>query len=232
MVCPNCKKEVKNNTVFCHSCSTKLNPSDFDHACKMGKSMSLQFCIERADLLVKERKFNDALEYFSKAIELDPNNADIYNEKGKCYSLILCSLRLGYKYKEALENFLIAYELNPKNIQTIINIGDAKMGLKEFKEAIEIFSEVLKKDKFNIEALTNRAFAKMVTRDYLGVKKDTAKVLKIQPDNAYCLYIYGTSLIEQGKLAEGVHYLQRSANLSFDLAINSINRLAPTVRLN
>lgn len=181
---------------------------------------------------VKERKFNDALEYLSKAIELDPNNALIYNEKGKCYSHILCCQRLGYKYKEALENFLIAYKLNPKDIQTIINIGHTKIGLKEYEEAIEVFSKVLKKDKFNIEALTNRAFAKMMTRDHQGVKKDTAKVFQTVPDNAYCLYIYGTSLIGQRNLAEGVHYLQRSANLGFDLAINSLNRLAPIIGIN
>jgi Flp pilus assembly protein TadD len=53
-------------------------------------------------------KYNEAVECFNKALEIDPKNGMIWTNKG------LAVHKLG-KYNEAVECFNKALEINPKN---------------------------------------------------------------------------------------------------------------------
>ena len=65
--------------------------------------------IEKGNLLVKDEKYEEALLFFNKALELDPNDHRIWNQKG-------IALRSIGRYNEAIECFNKSLELVPKDL--------------------------------------------------------------------------------------------------------------------
>lgn len=227
MKCNNCNKENRDDVSFCRCCGTKNKPSELDLLDKSLNNLDWQFYLDNGEELVERRKHYDALEFFDKAIELNPTESDIYNARGKCYSWILYCPTLEFKLIEALDDFNTALKLNPENLQTLSNIGHAKQRLREYHDSIEVFSQILRKEPLNIDALTNRAFSKMCIGDHKGVKSDISTVFKIIPNHPYCLHIYGKSLQYAGEFKKSKLILKKSADKGFQLAINALNNLKP-----
>lgn len=227
MKCTNCNKENKDDFIFCRCCGTKNKQSGFDLLDKSLHKINWQFYLKKGEELTNDSKHYEALEYFNEAVVLNPNEPDIYNARGKCYMRILYCPKLEYKNIEALADFNTALKLNPDNLQTLINIGNTKQGLRKHNEAIEIYNQILIKEPLNIDVLTNRAFSKMCIGDYKGVKKDTLEVFKIIPDHPYSLYIYGKTLLIQCDFKKGIATLKKSADKGFQLAIGALNNLKP-----
>ena len=227
MHCSSCNKEIKDDAVFCRCCGKKHNPSDLDLLDKSLHKLDWKFYFKRAEALVDNRKFHDALEYFEKAIDLNPTDLSIYNARGNCYKRILCCQRFGFMYVEALDDFNTALALDSDNLQTLINIGEAEVGLRKHKEALETFKKVLSIDPLNVDALVNNAFAKLQTGDYKGVKKDALTVLKLNPNHSDCLRIYGLSLLRLCEFKKGVAILEKAAGMGSQLATNALKNMEP-----
>ena len=60
-------------------------------------------------ILVREEKYDEALKFFEKALELDPNDHRTWNLKG----MVLRSIG---RYNEAIECFNKSLELVPKDL--------------------------------------------------------------------------------------------------------------------
>ncbi len=69
---------------------------------------------QKAWNLVEEQKYDEAMVYFDKALELDPANGKIWFNRGNNFVY-------QKKYKEALECFDKAIELEPENNYFKIN---------------------------------------------------------------------------------------------------------------
>ncbi|MFC1859091.1 tetratricopeptide repeat protein [Thermodesulfobacteriota bacterium] len=88
---------------------------------------------QKALALSKDGKFSDpdrALEYFNKAIRLDPNNALIYNNRG----ILLKDLG---RYEEAIEDHTQALNLDSNFAEAHNNRGVAHYMLGNYQEAIK-----------------------------------------------------------------------------------------------
>ena len=66
--------------------------------------------------LINEERWEEALAELDKAIELDPNLAEAYNNRGRAYS------ELG-QYEQALTEYNKAIRLNPNNAVAYYNRG-------------------------------------------------------------------------------------------------------------
>jgi tetratricopeptide (TPR) repeat protein len=69
-------------------------------------------------------KYGEALEFFEKALELDPDNAETWYEKG-------LSLKKLKQYQEALKSFNKALKIDP----------EYKLALKGKKEVLDLKSK-------------------------------------------------------------------------------------------
>jgi tetratricopeptide (TPR) repeat protein len=77
--------------------------------------------------LVSSGKYNEALGYHKKALNIDPKNSYAWYNKGLALS------RLG-KYKEAMEYYDKAIELDPNNGMAWYYKGQLQLELKQGKE--------------------------------------------------------------------------------------------------
>lgn len=81
-------------------------------------------------------KFEDALENYTRAIDLDPENSSYYNNKA------LANVHLDY-IDLAMNDFDKAIELQPDDFRSYLNRGDAHAAMKRFEKAHSDFDKAL-----------------------------------------------------------------------------------------
>lgn len=228
MVCNNCNREMAEEAVYCRRCGTKYKPSNLDLLDNSLYKTDWQFYVKKGEEFAAARKPFEALEFFEKAMEINSNEPTIYNARGQCYITMLSFQESRYKNKEALEDFSTALRLNPNNLQTLANIGNAQIRLFKYNEAIDSFTKILLADPFNINAINSRAIAKLNIGDFKGARKDALVVLKTAPNHQYSLHIYGTSLLSLCHFKKGTAILKKVANEGYDLAKMALNNMKST----
>jgi PGF-CTERM protein len=80
-----------------------------------------------------------AIEDFNKAIELDPNNAGAYSNRGVAYDDLK-------QYERAVEDHNKAIKLNPNCAVAYANRGAAYDHLKQYEKAIEDYNKAIELD--------------------------------------------------------------------------------------
>lgn len=92
------------------------------------------------------------IEYYSKAMAMDPGYSEYYNERAALY------LRQG-DFTAAKNDFLKAIELSPPYPEVWTNLGQCWRKLGQFQQAIEAYSRALDLDPRNLLALVGRGQA-------------------------------------------------------------------------
>lgn len=105
-----------------------------------------------AQVYVATSHYEEALLYFSKAMEMDPNYSEYYNERGNIY------LRLGI-LERALDDYQKAIELSPPYFEVFTNLGQCYRRMGRMVEAAAAYSRALDLDAGHILALLGRANA-------------------------------------------------------------------------
>ncbi|HUV49790.1 MAG TPA: tetratricopeptide repeat protein [Anaerolineae bacterium] len=82
-------------------------------------------------------RYGEAIESFSKAIIIDPDDDYLYFCRGRTYKESL-------KYKKAISDYNKAIELNPDVVEYYSWRGEAYRALKEFEKAIEDYNKAIK----------------------------------------------------------------------------------------
>ena len=91
----------------------------------------------------------EALEFFRKALRIDPNNSFLNFNIAKAFS------EVGDEEK-ALKYYLYATKLNPAYSQGWLNLGKSLLNLKNLKESLECFSKAVALNPEYAEAWSNR----------------------------------------------------------------------------
>jgi len=126
----------------------------------------------RADALSEKKKYDEAIAFYSKALDFDENYAVAWSNKGVildnhfnvideaifCFEKALqlmpgysdAHLNLGAaheknkKYSKALEHYELALQYNPNCVEAWINRGNALNYLKRHEEALTSFNQAIK----------------------------------------------------------------------------------------
>jgi tetratricopeptide (TPR) repeat protein len=116
----------------------------------LGKPSS--FYKEGVILFVKEKKYNEAIEAFDKALEIDNKLSYVWNERGACFR------EMG-DHTSSLKSFLRAVELAPDNPELLFNLGETLeiigimyMSNKYLDSAIQTFRMVVNQMPNNASA--------------------------------------------------------------------------------
>ena len=95
--------------------------------------------VRLGNLYMDAKRFPEAIDAYSKALEVDPSNVDVRVDMGTCY-------RSSGRSDRAVEEYRKALEYNPRHLNAHMNLavvlaydfGKREEAIKEFEAALEI----------------------------------------------------------------------------------------------
>ena len=193
----------------------------------------------------------NAISFFQKAIEIEPNNNEILNNLGKSqielnqfeesissfkqslkidkknfdtfFNLGIALFELGY-YDEALDNYLIAISLNKNFDKLYYNAGIALSKIGKHKEAINYFEQTLKINKQNIKALNNLASEQINQGKYELAKYYLNQAITLDPNHSKAYNNLGAVYLKTDNYQLALESFTTAFDLNKDLVISAIQK--------
>tara|TARA_Y100000589_G_scaffold322134_1_gene354580 strand:+ start:235 stop:1083 length:849 start_codon:yes stop_codon:yes gene_type:complete len=135
---------------------------------------------EKGNESLLKKNLVNAINYFTKALQNDPNDFFIY------YQRALARYENG-DINGSIEDYTKSINLNPFNREAYNNRGVAYSILGEYKKAISDFNNALHETKSyenENDILENLAYAKISYGNYSGAKEDYLKVINNNPNSS------------------------------------------------
>lgn len=120
---------------------------------------------------------DEAIAEYSKAIELDPQIAAAYNNRGVIYDN-------SEQYQSAIENYNKAIELDPNYKIAYYNRGNTYGNLGQHEKAIEDYNKAIELDSNYVIAYNNRGVAYKNLKQYEKAIQDYSKAIELDPNDA------------------------------------------------
>lgn len=159
-----------------------------------------------------------AIEDFSKAIEINSQDANAYANRGHTKSLL-------QDHVGAIRDFNMAIELNPKNAYAYAHRGLEKSLLGDLRGAIEDFNKSIELNPKDALAYGNRGHAKSLMGDHKKAIQDLTKAIELDPKDASAYYNRGIAKGLLGDEKGGCLDLSKAGELGLDLAYDAIKNL-------
>jgi tetratricopeptide (TPR) repeat protein len=190
--------------------------------------------------LARASRYDDALDCFAKALEIDPRfGAAWYNRGGAftslgrrqealaCYTEVLQidpeffdaweskahTLALLDRYEEAVTCFTRALELNPQSVACWNNKGKSLEALGRDDEAIGCFTRALELDPSRAVIWDNKAVSLRRVARYEEALACSTKALETEPGNPYFWSNKGAALYEVEKPEDAVQCYARAVEI-------------------
>ena len=206
------------------------------------------------NILKIQNKFHDAIDLFKKAISLNNNFSEAYNNlantqkimgdnKNATYNYIqaiksnnsnlgayfnLANLyRSEKKFEEAINNYKKVLELNPKFVESMNNIGSINLILGNFENGLKYFVEAIEIDKFNSESYYNYVSAKKITDEdkvFLKLKNLIEEEKLPEVQNFKMYYSLSKSYFDINNKELGFKYLEFASNFKSKEIENSYKK--------
>lgn len=132
---------------------------------------------ERGNLAALRKDYNSAVEAFNKSIDINPQNGNAYNNRGKAYADL-------NQYEQAIADYDKAIALNPKDAYAYNNRGIAYKELKQIEKAIADYDKAISIDPGIAAAYAHRGEVYKSLNQYSKAISDFDKALAIDPLHA------------------------------------------------
>ncbi len=167
----------------------------------------------------------EAIELFSRAVEKDTANAEVYYRLGKLYA--------GRKeYLDAITTYREALELDPFNTRYRRGLIEAYIGNRWYREAEVMLEELTSSYPDSVYYWSRLGYARNHSRDHSGAIRAYRKALELQPDEERnltnlisAILNRGAQLQSEGNLEEAREQYHRATNL-YPGAWSAYNNLA------
>ena len=170
--------------------------------------------------LVDIGEYEEAKSNIKKAIELQPDYAEAYNNIGRVYVKIK-------KINRAISNFRKAIELKPDYCEAYNNLGVVLGENKQYDKAENILRQVLQINPEFEEAYVNLGVMLTNAMKYEEAKKVLVQALKINPKNANTYFNLGIIYSSKNLPKTAIRYFKQAlkfgsnnANIYYNLSIN------------
>jgi tetratricopeptide (TPR) repeat protein len=167
--------------------------------------------------LVSASRFDEALRVFDKAVQLEPDNAELWRQMGD-------GLAQARRSSDALLCFRRALELDPNHADAAYKIGHILHGAGQLAEALVHLNRSVELRPDNAATLHTRALV------FSGLKRndeaiaDCRRAIELDPKNADTLSNLGVFLRTQGRLEEALLFYDRSLKVKPDAGKTVFNR--------
>ncbi|MCB0544152.1 MAG: tetratricopeptide repeat protein, partial [Saprospiraceae bacterium] len=176
--------------------------------------------------------YNKALQDYSQAVTINPENPELFNSRGKTYFDMAMSGKFGNQERDLVQKALKDYtdalsipNIKPKSkAEILINRGAAHGSQRNFQQSVQDITEGLKIDPTNENGYFNRSIAYYTMGQIDNALGDYNEYLKYQPNNANVWYESGMILRAKGQNQEAIERLTRAITLNPGLGIAYIER--------
>jgi len=145
-------------------------------------SKTARIYVNRGNAASRERKFDEAIEYYNKALEIAPKQTEVYVNLGYIYNS-------QGEFKKAEKSLSKAIALSPKHANAHFNLAVTYVNRKRYKESIDSLKETLKSNPNHYRALNvmgeayirsgNLPEAKAAFSRSISIKSDQPKIQKL-----------------------------------------------------
>ena len=163
------------------------------------------------------KEYQDAVNAYTRAIELNPKDAKAYNNRGNAYN------RLG-NYQQAIANYNRAIKLDPKLAMAYNNRGIAYKNLGNYNQAIADYTKAIELDPKDAKAYTNRGAAYGGLGNYNKVIADCTRAIKLDPKYAMAYNNRGVAYDLLGNHNQAIANYNRAIELDPEDASAYYNR--------
>ena len=147
---------------------------------------------EHADQAAQRGEYEEAIDSYNIAIQLDPSDAQAYHWRGWVKSQLK-------QHNEAIADYDEVLRLNPNDGVVYYNRGLAKYRLNQYKEAIFDYDKAISLNDNNAHTYFNRALANYKLNDLEPAKEDLQKALEQAIDDANLIVRIGQLLKDIGE---------------------------------
>ena len=158
----------------------KKNPNHFDNL------RLLNF------IYFKNKDFSIALDFINKAIKINPNFAEAYNEQGNALNELK-------KLEEAIKSYNNAININPKYADAYYNKGLVLHELKKLESAVQNYDKAIKINPKHIMSHNNKGFALQQLKKVDASLKSYNEAYKINPNFNF---LFGKLIHTKNKLCK------------------------------
>ena len=204
---------------------------------------------ERGDLKAELGLYNEAIDDYKKALELNPNyneakqalkrtenDLDIHNfinnnsliendssKDSRYYFDKAYKFSKEGKHKESIVYYNKTIKLNPNNSAAYCNRGSTKGYLGQHFEAIKDYDKAIDLNPNNSYDYNNRGLAKYYLGQYEEAIKDYDKAIELDPNDSYAYYNRGNAKDFLGECEEAIKDYDKAIELNpnYSLAYNN-----------
>ena len=164
----------------------------------------------------KQRKYRLAIDQYRRAIDIQPNFAQAYNNLGGVYFL-------SGSYPEAVEEYKKAIELKPDYAEAYYNLAMVYEATGEINRAIDSYKMVIGVRPDHERAHQGLGGAYKSLKDYSKAAKEYRRALKINPHDPITHNLLGNVYFLSGKVDEAIREYQEALRLKSDYEYAATN---------
>ncbi len=159
----------------------------------------------QANIHKQLKKYDTSVAYFEKAIELNPNFSEAYNNLGNVKK------RIG-NIDEAISCFKKAIQLKENNILAYFNLANTYKENRYFNELIETYEKILSFNQNDIKTLYNLGSVYLFLGDISKGKNYFEKIIKINKDHvpSYRNFISVTKIDKENEIFKKLKLLNEN----------------------
>lgn len=164
-----------------------------------------------------KKDYQNALESYNRAVELDENNAVAYYNRG-------CVFSRQKEYNKAIADYSKAIELDKNYVNAYYGRGIVYGEQGKYDKAIEDYSRTIELDKNYAYAYNNRGIVFYEQREYEKAIEDYSKAIELDENDAVAYYNRGIVYDEQGKYDKAIEDYSRATELDINYKNAYLNR--------
>ena len=155
------------------------------------------------------KEHDSAIEAYTSAIALDPNDALAYNNRGGAY-------KDKGQYDRAIEDFNKAIAIDPNDALAYYNRGGAYKDKGQNDRAIEDYNKVIALDPNNANAYNNRGIAYKNKEQYDRAIEDFNKATALDPNLAQAYYNRGIAYVGKWNMGRAISDFQKACDMGIE----------------
>jgi tetratricopeptide (TPR) repeat protein len=171
---------------------------------QISDSIKCDYYITKGSILSASGEYEAALEFYSKSIDLIPNNSIAYYKRGEFYHYYLNDL------SNALKDYTLAIQLDPTNIEYLLKRSDIYYKLNETKNQLNDIKAAQKNEQESFELISKEVYALSLIGEINQAIKIVDKLIKDNSNNYQSYLIKAKVLIKKGEYNNALEYLEKA----------------------